>query len=408
MLPWFAAGLGLVAALAIWIGVSDGSSRQEHRQSAAGPEVIANDSGGAGTPEGGHVAKVAPPNSENDAEDARANPADAANSENSPPSDAGQQALPTYPDIQPSPRVPHALSDEELRALGRENRTDTALTSEVGMRLGLHFNRWRGRQGRELGGFKFVPGDYPQLEGWTLQNDEVRTAKIAPPCGVERHINLGKGVAHIYLRIFVAIDIVWAHQVLVERAGNSWATGPPNFGDDHGVNVGDVYFERKYANSPYYARHNFCRRNVVIDFLFDSRSKEQGETLDARRLALQIDNAIRKQSVSALKWTDLAPICPKILEFAVESPDLPLNPNTPRPVLLNVAAAPDEMLIYFPVTDQLVELQIGKRESHIRVAYGGEARLREAKEVDAEAWVVVCDRQTLLFSVARVTVVIRE
>ncbi len=312
-----------------------------------------------------------------------------------------------YPDELPQPVIPWDYTEQQLDALKADALASSQVRGEAAWLRHLRFPQWRGRDARRLGGFEFDLSHYPMLEGWQVKVEPIYVpAHKVPPVGVQRDIDIRKGAATLNLRIYVAVSAGWAHSWLAERIGSGNAGTAPVLGDDVGVGIGDVCLTKgwnfRYGHVTG-ASFWFAQRNVVVEIRFEGADKGAGRTLDVMKLAELVERQIRLQGHDAKTWADLKDYCPLIKEFSVDDPVFKSKPGLPKPVHVRVEPRPGMVLEYCGMSDGLVMFSPGGRTPSVRLLLDQWAQnpLDKVGELPATAWLFVVDKNSLLFSVAK-------
>lgn len=346
-------------------------------------------------------------------------------------------ALDPYPSDVPVPDLAWDATEAALQSAAQDKSLPAEIRGDAQWRLKLKFPRWRGRADQVLGGFNFETAAYSMLDGWKVEWAPIYVpSSTTPPIGVQRDAAVCVGTAVLSLRIYVAISPRWAHLWLAERIGSGTSATLPAWGDDAGVNIGDVWLTKgwklQYGHVTS-ASFWLARRNVVVEAGFRGAGKGAGQTLDAMKFAEQLDRQIRLQGHAAKTWADLKDVCPAINEFAVDDPVRRCNPNEPWPpgspnatttfepwkLRLEVEPRPDMELEFFnPISDtpRIVFLSGRGKPVNPRSPYDGVYidrhvaidKLCDAETVETTAWLVVVDKKSLLFSVAKIDLTLKR
>jgi hypothetical protein len=335
--------------------------------------------------------------------------------------------------------VPWDATESELRAIRSSQDASPLAKAEAGQRLMVGFHKWRGRNGTRLGGFRFQGTDYPLLDGWDVEAGEVWVPPSqVPPSAVSREFRLSRLGATLQVNIHVALSASLAQAFLMGRLVSSAAFRTPTWGDDLGVGIGDVWLTRwAWAyGAVSEGSYRFARRNIAVEVRFDAAAGEGGPALDLMKLGELIDQQISAQSHEARTWADLKDVCPAIREYAVDDPVRLCDPKEPWP-----PGRPDATTTFGPWKLRLqVEPRAGMELEFFNPAGAGQFAFLSAprysdgsprggdppfdrafikREVAIEAlrhtdtattsvWLLVVDRHSLLFSVARLDLTLKR
>lgn len=348
--------------------------------------------------------------------------------------------LPPYPDQSPHPEVPWDATEAELRALSDDTTAPASQRTEARARLQLNFPRWRGRAGGTLGGFSFDPASYPALDGWEAHASPIHVAaSLVPPRRVQRDVTFTKGEGYLTLRIHVFLSAGWAHEYMVERLLSGVGGSPPKWGDELGISVGDVWFSG--SKLPYRPIGNgqfkLIRRNVVVEASFAGAENGDGRLFDVMAFAADIDKEIGNQGHVSNNWADLKAVCPLIKEFQVDDPVRlcnsaerwpPPGPDGttsfgPWKLRLQVEPRPGMELEFFNPNDDVYRTVFlsgskapGASSSRLVPPYDGVyinrkaaiERLKDADSLETAVWLMVVDKKSLLFSVAKIDLTLKR
>lgn len=348
--------------------------------------------------------------------------------------------LPPYPDQSPHPEVPWDATEAELRALSDDTTAPASQRTEARSRLQLSFPRWRGRAGGTLGGFSFDPASYPALDGWEAHAFPIHVAaSVVPPRRVQRDVTFTKGEGFLNLRIHVFLSAGWAHEYMVERLFSGAGGSLPKWGDELGISIGDVWFSG--AKLPFRPISNgqfkLIRRNVVVEASFAGAQNGDGPLFDLMALAADIDKEIANQGHVAKTWADLKAVCPLIEEFTVDDPVRLCNPAErwpppgpngtttfgPWPLRFRVAPRPGMELEFFNPNDDVHRTTFlsaskasGGSPSGFAHAYDSVyvdryaaiQQLKDSESLEKAVWLMVVDKKSLLFSVAKIDLTLKR
>lgn len=352
---------------------------------------------------------------------------------------ANRVALPPYPAIPAEPLVPWDATESDLRAIRASQDATPREKSEAGQRLMVGFHKWRGRNGTRLGGFRFQSTDYSMLDGWDVKVREVWVPPSqVPPSGLSREILLSRLGATLQINVHVAISAGLAQEFLMGRFVSSAAFRTPTWGDDLGVAIGDVWLTRwawAYGTVSE-GSYRFARRNVAIEVSFESGDAQGGPALDLMKLGERIDQQVIAQGHQARTWADLEDVCPAIVEFDVDDRERVVDPKEPWPpgrpdaattfgpwkLRLQVEPRAGMELEYFNPSDAGQFIFLGApRNTDGSPQHGNPPfdrafikrevaidRLRESDTVTTSVWLLVVDKHSLLFSVAKLDLTLKR
>ena len=328
------------------------------------------------------------------------------------------------------PLIDWNTDETEYRRISQDESLSDEVRSDARTKLNYRFAEWRGRKRGRLGGFEFDLADYSLLQGWieviNPKREAVRVFRHSEPLLIEKIIGLKIGEAEtgeawLSIRIRLTISVGRAHQLILDRkTGATNSSGYTDWGELHGVKIGDVSFSgpRKQIQKSITddGRLAFARRNVIIDVEFSNRNGSRHK-LDVIRLARQLDAQIIEQGLPGYKWSDISEHCPKIIQFEAESNTLTVGGDTFSPYEKDRAKAGSKnySLVKFkvePEHDGDKVSWVGVSDGAVRmilkyaIPYAGTGYL-EPSYLDnnpstAKVWLVAINERNLLFSIAEI------
>lgn len=304
------------------------------------------------------------------------------------------------------------------RARAADESLPRELRSDAHAKATFRFAEWRGRSNGRLGGFEFNLAQIALLSGWeeVYYNDygpdglaprklSIDARRHEEPYYVQREVWLKRGTSGLHIRMWVAISVHWAHQILLDRQLSLGLSAHLNWGDLNGVAIGDVWFadaRMAQQGAVHEGKFTFSRRNAVFEVRLGS-TEDSTHTLDLMRLARELDTQVNEQGLQGQTWSDIAEVCPEIVEFEADSLRLKAKGGLRTLIRHKVAADPggNEILL-LTACENGMRVDVHWREPYAEVPYYAPESL-PSEPFTVRCWLIAVNTRNLLFTVAEIT-----
>jgi hypothetical protein len=201
------------------------------------------------------------------------------------------------------------------------------------------------------------------------------------------------------------MSVPWAQQILLNRQFSQSVNAHLNWGDLHGVAIGDVWFadsRMAQQGAVQEGKFAFSRRNVVIEVRLGS-TEDSTYTLDLMRLARELDTQVKEQGLQGQSWADIAEFSPKIVQFEADSLRLKAKGGLRSLIRHKVAADPEAIeILLLTACENGMRIDIHWREPYAEVPYYAPESL-PSEPFTVRCWLIAVNTRNLLFTVAEIT-----